>query len=303
MNRHWDKIQEFTGENPDVRKFVFEKEDVCVEAVLYRYGSYEKRTVLCISVQSGCPVGCVFCGTGKQFIRNLTCEEITSQLDYIVTKVEQELGIDSLNARCEKYQVMFMSMGEPMLNWDNVKAAIKEIHRTERNAQLLISTIGIKDQEVWSDLCRLSMSIDKIGLQFSLHSGFDEERNKLIPFVNKWNIREIRDAGIMWNQCTGRPVYLNLCVDDQNLEAEEINRIMDVFSPAVFNFTFSVICEYENGKVKSELHKQFIMQRCEVIMTKFLTQGYNVRKFDPAGQEIGAGCGQLFYVQQWMKAR
>jgi 23S rRNA (adenine2503-C2)-methyltransferase len=108
----FSEIKVFQGENPNVWKYVFIKEDICVEAVLYKYDSFEKRTVLCVSVQSGCPVGCVFCGTGKQFIRNLTTKEITNQVYYILNKIGviKWYEFDNLVFRMkpiEKFQIMF----------------------------------------------------------------------------------------------------------------------------------------------------------------------------------------------------
>ncbi len=83
------------------------------EAVLYKYGNFYKRTVICCSVMSGCPVGCKFCGTGSKFVRNLTCEEIVEQINIVLN--DKNL-INDINEKCEKLQFMFMSMGEPMLN-------------------------------------------------------------------------------------------------------------------------------------------------------------------------------------------
>lgn len=68
----WKSVRQFKSSDTNVSKFVFEKDDIAVEAVLYRYGSYAKRTVICCSTQCGCPVGCTFCGTGRFFVRNLT---------------------------------------------------------------------------------------------------------------------------------------------------------------------------------------------------------------------------------------
>ena len=76
----------FESTDTNVKKFVFEWGDQpsekkgVAEAVLYRYGEYRKRTVICCSVMSGCPVGCTFCGTGKFFVRNLTKNEIVEQV-------------------------------------------------------------------------------------------------------------------------------------------------------------------------------------------------------------------------------
>ena len=102
------KTKLFNSSDTNVKKFVFEWDNpkAIAEAVLYRYGSYQKRTVICCSVQSGCPVGCNFCGTGKFFVRNLMEQEICEQV-YTVMET-----IDCHPADIEKFQIMFMSMGE-----------------------------------------------------------------------------------------------------------------------------------------------------------------------------------------------
>ena len=70
----------FESSEGNVWKYVFTKEDMVAEAVLYRYEDFYKRTVICCSTMSGCPVGCRFCGTGNKFIRNLTSDEIVEDL-------------------------------------------------------------------------------------------------------------------------------------------------------------------------------------------------------------------------------
>ena len=84
----------FESKDTNVKKFVFEwrEEDGeykgIAESVLYRYGEYKKRTVICCSVMSGCPVGCTFCGTGKFFVRNLTTDEICTQVDEVLKTID-----------------------------------------------------------------------------------------------------------------------------------------------------------------------------------------------------------------------
>lgn len=130
----------FESSDTNVKKFVFEWGASAVtrkgiaEAVLYRYGEYAKRTVICCSVQSGCPVGCTFCGTGKFFVRNLDWHEIVEQ----VTTVLSTIDCDTKDI--EKFQIMFMSMGEPFLNYINLERAIESLHDLYPNAQLLVST-------------------------------------------------------------------------------------------------------------------------------------------------------------------
>jgi 23S rRNA (adenine2503-C2)-methyltransferase len=129
----------FESSEGNVWKYVFTKDDAVAEAVLYKYESFYKRTVICCSTMSGCPVGCTFCGTGKRFIKNLTAHEIIQQ----ITTILKEKHIENINSASERFQIMFMSMGEPMLNWIEVEIAIRELHKIYPNAELLISTIGV----------------------------------------------------------------------------------------------------------------------------------------------------------------
>lgn len=292
-------IKVFPSSEGNVWKYVFDFGDAIAEAVLYRYESFEKRTVICCSVQSGCPVGCKFCGTGKQFIRNLTSDEIVSQVSHIINTIQNDNNIPSLNSRCEKLQIMFMSMGEPMLNFDEVDLAITKLHINYPNAQLLISTVGVNNTKTLKQILQLSYDIDKVGLQFSIHQAFEDKRNELIPFKNKLSLREIRDYGIQWNSVTKRPVYLNYCIDGNNISDAEINRLKDLFNPTVFYFTFSVICSADETMKDAGYRNLDIINS---VMTSFMEDGYNVRVFDPAGQDsVGGGCGQLWYVQEWIK--
>ena len=172
----------FDSSNKDVRKFVFTKDkedgtkDIAVEAVLYKYESYATRTVICCSTQCGCPVGCSFCGTGKFFIRNLTWEEICEQVNTVLSTIDCE------TSEIKKFQIMFMSMGEPFLNYKNLETAIIVLHQKYPNAQLLISTSApITMRNHFDEFITLSQDIDKVGLQFSVHESLDENRKRLIP--------------------------------------------------------------------------------------------------------------------------
>lgn len=284
-------VKESTAGN--VWKYIFEDEKSIVETVLYKYNSFNERTVICCSVQSGCPVGCTFCGTGKNFVKNLTKDEIVNQIKYVF----EENNINTNEV--QKLQIMFMSMGEPMLNWDNVESAIRELNELYPNSQLLLSTIGVNNDETFKRIVSLSKEIEQIGLQFSIHKSTDEQRTELIPFKKKYSLREIRDRGMLWNSATGRPVFLNYCIDGKNNSTEDINNLKNLFSPICFNFTFSVICDSDAVNGNQTYRNLDVIQDT---MKSFSDEGYNIRMFDPAGQDdIGAGCGQLWYVQEWLK--
>lgn len=285
----------FESSEGNVFKYVFTDDDYVAEAVLYKYKSFYERTVICCSTMSGCPVGCKFCGTGNKFVRNLTSSEIVNQIETILNdKNLRPADVKAMN----RFQIMFMSMGEPMLNWGEVADAIEILHWLYPNAELLISTIAPHSSDYY-DMIMLSKNIDKIGLQFSIHKSTDKERDKLIPYTDKYNLSQIRDLGIKWWSETGRHPYLNYCIDGTNNRPEDFERLAMLFSPMIFNFTFSVVCS-KNESMKDAGYRE--LDSIRDFERKFMEAGYNTRVFDPAGQDdIGGGCGQLWYVQQWMK--
>lgn len=261
------EVKRFDSKEGNVWKYVFDFGDAIAEAVLYRYDSFYKRTVICCSVMSGCPIGCKFCGTGKQFIRNLTQFEIAGQIKHIL----RDMNIEDVNETSEKFQIMFMSMGEPLLNWEKVYPAIAYLNSRYPNAQLLVSTVGVNHHAL-RQLINLGKINDKVGLQFSIHEAWEEKRNKLIPYEKKLTLRQIRDIGIEWWKQTDRQVYLNFCVTPDNIS-------------------------YKDAHQKNIYLVNYMSET-------FLKAGYNTRVFDPAGQDdIGGGCGQLWYVQDWMKKK
>ncbi len=174
----WESIKELSSSDDNVLKLVFTKEDAAVEAVLYKYPTYQDRTVICCSTQSGCPIGCRFCGAGDSFVRSLKAEEIVSQ-------VEHCLSLTKVNPlTIEKLQIMCMAMGEPLLN-KQLGVAFEELHKKYPHASLLISTSAPDVDYEWIN--KLSEEIPKVGLQFSVHESTDEGRDKLIPFKKKLN--------------------------------------------------------------------------------------------------------------------
>ncbi len=122
MSHPWNDVKVISDEASNVSKYVFEKADSVVEAVLYRYPDYQTRTVICCSTQSGCPIGCRFCGSGDYFVRSLTAGEIVAQ----PVRCIEDTGVDP--ASMGRLQIMFMSMGEPMLNMKALAPACEELY-------------------------------------------------------------------------------------------------------------------------------------------------------------------------------
>lgn len=285
----WDSIQRFDDHREHVSKFVLTKGDAIAEAVLYRYPTYAERTVLCCSVQSGCPVGCVFCGTGAKFMRSLTVDEITSQAHAILpTTMVSPLEMQRL-------QIMFMSMGEPLLN-PRIYQALRDLHFSYPNAELLISTIA--PRVPFGRLLEVSKEIDKIGLQFSIHATTNVRRDRLIPFRKKLLLKEIAEFGTEWRAWTGRRPFINYIATPENATEADAKRLAALFPPDGWQVTVSVLCSTD-GKPRAE-----DSSRATWFANQLLCLGFSSRVFDPAGQDtIGGGCGQLWYVQDWMRSR
>jgi 23S rRNA (adenine2503-C2)-methyltransferase len=298
------EVKVFESSEGNVWKYVFNFGDAITEAVLYRYGSFEQRTVLCVSVQSGCPVGCAFCCTGNQFFRNLTTQEICYQVHYILENHGIAMQVNDnhmLKFPIEKFQIMFMSMGEPFLNYENVVKSIYLLTHYYTSAQLLVSTIAPKTVENLKGFIDLSRRIGNVGLQFSIHRSSDCDRDELIPFRNKLTLNEIRNYGIEWWKETGRKPYCNYCLDGSNATEMDFMRLVNRFPQNVFCFTFSVVCSSDENMKEASYRELDMIREFESL---FIEEGYDTRVFDPAGQDdIGGGCGQLWYVQKWMSER
>lgn len=291
MSRMWNSIKRIDDAAENVAKFVFTKDDAVAEAVLYKYPTYADRTVICCSTQSGCPVGCRFCGAGDSFVRSLRADEIVTQVSHCI----RETGIYS--SEMKRLQIMFMSMGEPLLNLKELMTAILVFKEIYPNAKLLISTSAPKID--FAEVISLSLQSPNIGLQFSIHESTDEARDRLIPFKKKMNLKEISEAGTLWHAKVGRKPFFNYCAHDGNVSEDDAQRLLALFDPKVWEATISVVCERSEGLPATNDHQRNLATGFGDVLLRL---GYNVRVFDPAGQDtIGGGCGQLWFVQDWMK--
>jgi 23S rRNA (adenine2503-C2)-methyltransferase len=285
------QVKRVDSADKNVSKYVFDFGSAVAESVLYKYPTYEERTVICCSTQSGCPVGCRFCGAGDSFVRNLTGEEIVAQVQHLFA----DRDIDP--AAVKRGQIMFMSMGEPMLNFGGLSWAIRKLHELYPNFALLISTSG-PDVD-YQPLTKLSVEIPMVGLQFSVHESTDAARDRLVPFKAKLSLKEIADVGNEWHYETGRQPFFNYCAHELNTADADADRLEALYLPQAWQATVSVICERDESIAAANQRQRDLATN---FMGKLLDRGFSVRCFDPAGQDdIGGGCGQLWYVQDWMK--
>lgn len=289
----WVNIEEKRSSDTSVKKYIFTQEDAIAESVLYAYPTYEERTVMCVSTMTGCPMGCSFCGTGKFFGRNLEAAEIIAQIEHM-----RDVNNIDFNS-CKKLQLMFMSMGEPLLNMEAMEDVLSILHNLYPNAQLLVSTSGPNTRVGWEDFMRVATYVDTLGLQFSVHESTDEARNKLIPMKNKLSLEEISQTGLEFYRLTGRKPFFNYCVHKDNCSQEDVMRLRMLFDPRVWECTLSVICEKDELLAAAADKHMDLIVRFNAAMVEM---GFNTRVFDPAGSDdIGGGCGQLHSVQKFAK--
>lgn len=286
----WPTIRRVLSSDENVSKFVFENDTAVAESVLYKYPTYQDRTVICCSTQSGCPVGCRFCGAGDNFVRSLTADEIVDQPVHLI----ESTGIEAVDMG--KLQIMFMSMGEPLLNTRHLIPALERLYELYPHAALLVSTSGPKvNYDAFIDISR---EIPTIGLQFSVHESTDEARNRLIPYKNKLSLAEIGAIGAIWSNATGRRPFFNYCAHDENTSQQDVDNLLELFPPSIWEATISVICERDESIAAANERQR---ELASGFMDKMMAAGYSTRMFDPAGQDdIGGGCGQLWFVQDWM---
>jgi 23S rRNA (adenine2503-C2)-methyltransferase len=148
-------------------------------------------------------------------------------------------------------------------------------------------------------LMAISQEVPKVGLQFSIHESTDKARDALIRNPHKYNLEEIAQIGTQWHEVTGRHPFFNYCAHAENTTDTDANRLALLFNPCIWKATVSVICERDEHVAAAHERQR---EQTTLFNQKLLDRGFSVRVFNPAGQDdIGGGCGQLWYVQKWME--
>ena len=186
----------------------------------YELGSRADRWMIGVSVMSGCPVGCKFCATGKlKRCRNLTADEIVDQVRFIVGSAVDGEGFPLIPFMAKEFKINYTRMGEPFLNIDAVREAIKTINLLfpMTNVHHYISTMGIEGADY-------SWIPSNVTLQFSVHSFDEEYRNWLIPFKKKVKIEEL--GKVRTNSALKTTVNLTMA-RPEDWDVNEMKRIFD----------------------------------------------------------------------------
>ncbi len=245
---------------------------------------YSDRFAACISSQIGCPVGCIFCATGRSgFKRNLTTAEIIGQILEVRKIIRDEttlLGSRSLN------NIVFMGMGEPLLNYEAVLKSIKIInHELGIGARsITLSTIGYVP-----GIKKLMHEKLQITLAVSLHASTDELRARLIPGMVNWKIKEIIGVCREYFEQTGRRVTFEYClladVNDSTSQAIQLAKLLKNLNCHLNVIAYNPVNLVPFKKPRSNKVNDFI----DIVKNEGITVTKRIEK----GADIDAACGQL----------
>jgi 23S rRNA (adenine2503-C2)-methyltransferase len=202
-DQHWPmRVEaEQTGDGGKTIKWLFRAPDgAAVEAVLM---GYPKRTTLCISSQAGCAMRCTFCATGQfGFERHLTGGEIFSQVAYANAHLR---ATPMPGSPGRVGNVVFMGMGEPLANYENVRESIRRMVEVAGMSarSITVSTVGVTP-----GIDRLAAEPWPVTLALSLHAADDELRESLVPLNRRYPIDDLLAAVRRFRSGHGRRVTL-----------------------------------------------------------------------------------------------
>lgn len=268
-------------------KFLFQLADGnYIECVLMRYrGDMSKqRNTLCISSQVGCAMGCTFCATGQGgFVRNLTVGEILSQV-YEVNRQLKEEG-DELSVG----NVVFMGMGEPLLNLNNVLKAISLLNDPQ-GQQIGIRRITVSTCGVVPKLRELADKKLDIVLAVSLHAPNDEQRSNVMPVNRQYSLAQLMEGCRYYQQQThNRITFEYALIAGLNDQPEHVQQLRQLLKGLDCHLNIIPVNPVANTAQFSRPSKKQV-----AAFVKALQQaGLNASVREEKGTDIDGACGQL----------
>tara|TARA_B100000029_G_scaffold305005_1_gene297889 strand:- start:962 stop:1996 length:1035 start_codon:yes stop_codon:yes gene_type:complete len=258
-------------------KFLFETLD---NKFIETVSMIEKnRHTVCISSQIGCTLNCDFCDTGKMgLFRNLSSGEIIDQLIFVRKEIETPIT-----------NVVFMGMGEPFYNYENVMDAADIFHHP-KGFNLSSSKITISTAGVLPEITKFVNEKRKYNLAISLNASNNINRTQIMPINKKWNIKEIVKSGTLYSNQKNKNIMFEYVlikdINDSKDNAEELSNLL--------KGTFSKINLIPYNETKGKYKRpstESINSFVKILDEK--KDRYQVLVRWSKGQDIEAGCGQL----------
>lgn len=275
------------GDGGLTRKALFKMPDGApIETVLMVYSD---RATVCVSSQSGCPMACVFCATGKLgFLHDLTPGQIVEQVYWAARQIRNpKFEIRSLT------NVVFMGMGEPFNNYANWRAAVEILHDPDGfnmgARSYTVSTVGLVP-----GIRKLADDPLPINLAISLHAPDDETRSAMMPVNKSFPIADLLAAVRDYTEKTNRRVSFEYVLlqekNDFPEQAEQLGRLLrdSGIRPALMHVNL-IPWNPVPGTPLGRSHRQRVLAFQEMLRKHAVPCTVRVER----GVEIGAACGQL----------
>lgn len=254
-------------------------DDHIIEGVLI---PADTRMTACVSSQVGCSLTCKFCATGKlERLRNLDYDEIYDQVAIIREQSEQQYNMALSN-------VVYMGMGEPLLNYSNVMKSIEYICSPQglnmAQRRITVSTAGIAKM-----IKKLGDDEVKFNLALSLHAANDKKRDRIMPINESNNLEVLEDALNYFYEKTGTRVTLEYIVFNNFNDSIEDAKELSAFAKRVV----SKINLIEYNPIDGAEFEKTTEHKTNAFMNELWKNGLVVNLRRSRGKDIDAACGQL----------
>jgi len=263
------------------RKYLWRLDDgEALESVLIPSG---KRLTLCISSQAGCALGCVFCATGRMgFRRNLAAWEIAGQVREVILANPAE----------KPTNVVFMGMGEPLLNWPAVDVALSILNHTEGFGigarHITVSTVGIIP-----GMTALARRPEQFRLAISLHAAAPGQRLRLMPIQKKYPLEEVLEAARSFRKRVTFEYVLIAGKNDSDADADKLVKLARSLGAMV-----NLLPLHPGGAPGLAPSSG---NRIRAFAERLRNQGVEAVVRRSRGLDIAAACGQLFVEMEKKK--
>lgn len=277
-------LQQIKSEETGTVKFVFStSEENKIESVII---PDDKRTTLCVSTQVGCPLDCQFCATGLMgYKKNLTAGEIFDQ--FLLASTLYKVNPIS--------NIVYMGMGEPLLNYENTLKSLS-IFSNELTKGISLKKITLSTAGIAPKILELAESGLKPKLALSLHSCFEETRSKIMPISKKYSLKECIDAVKYYSKKTDtRITFEYILFKDINDRPEDLKALIKLGKsiPSKINVIPFNSLQHMNPQGFSAELKPTPRNKIEEFVQKLRDNDLTVMVRYTQGEDIAAACGQL----------
>ncbi len=273
---HVFKILKKQVSQDGTKKYLFDVLDGnAIESVLMEY---KHGFTVCVSSQIGCKMGCKFCAsTGVKFVRSLSSGEIVEQL--LAIQRDENIKISNL---------VFMGIGEPLDNYDNVMNTIK-ILNNQKGINMGARHISISTSGLVPKIYRLADENLQCTLSISLHSANDKKRSEMMPVNNTYNIEELIKACKYYIQKTNKRISFEYALAKENNDnLKDAKELVKLLKGMLCHVNLIPINKIENGKYSKSTNENIIKFR-DYLNEKGIVA--TIRR--ELGADIDAACGQL----------